>query len=69
MCLQCQNVYERVVKGLNYQSYQEQLMSLPLSILSTISFSILRRAVSVEWNRLYAECLKSDVYKYVHKGD
>ena len=44
-------------------------MSLPLSILSTISFSILRRAVSVEWNRLYAECLKSDVYKYVHKGD
>ena len=36
-------------------------VTLPLSILSTISLCILRRAVSVEWNRLYADCRSFDV--------
>ena len=31
-------------------------VTLPLSMLSTISLCILRRPVSVEWNRLYADC-------------
>ena len=34
-------------------------VTLPLSMLSTISLCILRRAVSVEWNRLYADYIKT----------
>ena len=46
-------------------------VTLPLSMLSSISLCILRRAVSVERNRLYADCryLINDAYKYVHEGD
>ena len=38
------------------RSSKVSAVTLPLSMLSTISLCILRRAVSVEWNRLYGDC-------------
>ena len=42
------------------RSSKVSVVTLPLSMLSTISLCILRRAVSVEWNRLYADCRSFD---------
>ena len=56
------HVYEYVVEGLNDQSKATErsskvgALTLLLFMLSTISLCILRRAASVEWNLLYADC-------------
>ena len=47
-------------------------VTLPVSMLSTVSLCILRLAVSVEWSIVYTQTvdhLISDGYKYVHEGD
>ena len=38
------------------RSSKVSVVTLSLSMLSTISLCILRRAISVEWTRLYADC-------------